>query len=242
MSEQLNMDQFFGDRIIAPGLPHLACALLLDTSGSMGVGNRAIDSLNEGIKRFKTNVMADPEARKRVDIALISFDDDVRIVSDFTPISEMPTPELKAGGMTNMAKGIQTAIDLVKARTEKYQNLGTPCHKPWIFMITDGATTSSTDDMRRAADRIKMEENKGSHGRLSFWALGIDNYEQEELFQLTNRVLELKDEDFIGIFDWLSDSMSCISQTNIGEKIEFDRLPDNARKAEKDRTIDQGWQ
>ena len=86
----------------------------------------------------------------------------------------------------------------------------------------------------------------GSYGNKVFnylrMKLGIDNYEQEELFQLTNRVLELKDEDFIGIFDWLSDSMSCISQTNIGEKIEFDRLPDNARKAEKDRTIDQGWQ
>ena len=140
-----------------------------------------------------------------------------------------------------MASGIQTAIDLVQRRTEMYQTLGTPCHKPWIFMITDGVSTSGGEEMRKAAERIRQEEEKGSHGRLSFWALGIDNYDQYELFKLTNRVLELRNEDFTGIFDWLSDSMSCISQSHVGEKVEFDPLPENARKAQKDRAIDSGW-
>lgn len=44
MSEQLNMEQFFGDKINSFGEPHLACALLLDASASMGTENRAIDS------------------------------------------------------------------------------------------------------------------------------------------------------------------------------------------------------
>lgn len=241
MSEQLNMEQFFGDKINSFGEPHLACALLLDTSDSMGKGNRAIDSLNEGIKRFKASVVSDPTAQKRVDVALITFSSRVEVISDFVPVNQMPTPDLMTGGMTDMAQGIQTAIDLVKRRTAMYQTLGTPCHKPWIFMLTDGKSTSGDSEMRAAAERIHQEEEKGSHGRLSFWALGIDNYDQNELFKLTNRVLELRNEDFTGIFDWLSESMSCISQSRIGDKVEFNSLPENARKAEKDRTIESGW-
>ncbi len=241
MSEQLNMDQFFGDKMNSFGEPHLACALLLDTSGSMKMGNRAIDSLNDGIKRFKASVSSDPIAQKRVDVALITFNSKVEVICDFVPISQMPTPDLEAGGMTDMAQGIQTAIDLVKQRTAMYHTLGTPCHKPWIFMITDGAATSDDDEMRMAAERIRLEEEKGSNGRLSFWVLGIDDYDREGIFKLTNRVLELRNEDFTGIFDWLSESMSCISQSHVGERVEFTPLPDNARKAEKDRAINSDW-
>lgn len=239
MSEQLNMDQFFGDKIVSFGEPHLACALLLDVSGSMF--GQAIGSLNKGIRRFKEQVVLDPIARQRVDVALVTFGTTVEVISDFVPISEMPTPALQAGGRTEMAEGIQTAIDMVKRRTQMYQQLGTPCHKPWIFMITDGAATSSPHDMTDAAERIRLEETKGSHGRLTFWALGIDDYDSEQMFSLTNRVMELKDQDFTTIFDWLSESMSAISQSHVGERVEFSPLPENARKAEKDRAIDEDW-
>ncbi len=242
MSEQLKMndlDEFFGEKIVSFGEPHLACALLLDVSGSMS--GAAIDSLNNGIRRFKAQVCADPIARQRVDIAMVTFGNMVNVVSDFVPVTEMPTPILQAGGCTSMAPGINTAIDLVKKRTKLYSSLGTPCHKPWIFMITDGLSTSSKQDMEAAAKRVRDEENKGSHGHLTFWALGIDNYSQEELFAITNRVMELKDQDFTGIFDWLSESMSAISQSHIEERYNLTQLPDNARKTVKDRAIGDAW-
>lgn len=240
MSEQLRIEDFIKeDKIVGFGEPHLACALLLDTSLSMS-GN-AIRSLNEGVRRFKATVAADPIAQKRVDVALVTFNSMVDIISDFVPISQMPTPELQAYGLTNMAEGIQTAIDLVKKRTEMYQTLGTPCHKPWIFMITDGKSTSFGHEMKAAAERIRQEEEKGSYGRLSFWALGIANYDPDELFELTDRVIELRDADFSQIFDWLADSMTCISQSQVGDRVAFDPLPENARKAERDRAIGAEW-
>ena len=239
MSGQLNMEEYFGDKIASLGEPHLACALLLDVSGSMR--GQAIKSLNEGICRFKQQVVSDPIARQRVDIALITFASTVEVISEFGPIGNMPTPTLKAYGYTEMAKGIQKAIDMVKERTKFYSTLGTPCHKPWIFMITDGAATSSPQEMEDVATRIHMEEEKGSHGHLSFWALGIDNYDPDQLFTLTHRVMELKDQNFTTIFDWLSDSMAAISQSHVGERVDFDPLPANARKAEKDRAIGDDW-
>ena len=50
-----------------------------------------------------------------------------------------------------------------------------------------------------------------------------------------------KRQDFNGIFDWLSESMSCISQSQVGDQVSFGNLPDDARKAKEDRAIDEGW-
>ena len=207
MSGQLKMNEVFGDKIHSMNESHLACVLLLDTSASMGDDGK-LERLEEGIKRFKANVVLDEIAKRTVDVALVTFDSTVKVV---------------------------------KHRTDMYQSLGTPCHKPWIIMITDGASTSSDQEMREVAERIHKAEAQDSHGRLSFWVVGIDNYDPEEVFKLTNRVLELRDVDFTGIFDWFSESMACISRSHVGEQIEFTKLPENARKAEKDRTIDSDW-
>lgn len=191
MAKQINMDDF----IKSFGEPHLACVLLLDVSGSMVKGN-AISSLNNSIKLFKDNVSADPIARNRVDVALVTFASEVEVISDFMPVTEMPAPVLRACGRTDMAAGIEKAIDLVRERTALYHNLGTPCHKPWIFMLTDGLSTSSDNAMMRAAQKIKLAESKGSHGHLTFWAVGTGDYNQDELFSLTKRVIELRNQDF----------------------------------------------
>ena len=80
-------------------------------------------------------------------------------------------------------------------------------------MITDGVSMSTPEAMQEAAARIHEEESKGSNGRLKFWALGVDDYDKEELFKLTDRVIELQQHEFTGIFDWLVDSMSAISKS-----------------------------
>ena len=110
MSEQLTMEEFMGGStsINSFGEQHLACVLLLDTSGSMS--GDSIKNLNSAIARFKENVNRDPIARNRVDVAIVSFSTGVEVVSDFMPITDMPTPELDARGRTDMAAGIQTAI------------------------------------------------------------------------------------------------------------------------------------
>ena len=48
MREQLTMDRIYGNEIASLTEPHLACALLLDTSGSMQ--GAPIRSLNESIQ------------------------------------------------------------------------------------------------------------------------------------------------------------------------------------------------
>lgn len=235
----MNQGTFETPKVAAPGEPHLACVLLVDTSGSME--GDAIESLNESINQFKKQTAKDPMAQKRVDIAIIEFNDHASVVQDFVPISKMEPIKLEAGGLTNMAEGINLAIDKVKERNRFYASLGTPCFKPWIFMISDGApyigTSKQTElesEMEKAAERIRAEENKGSHGKLKFFALGISDYDKETLFKLTKRVMALTDTDFSGIFNWMSESMVAISVSRVDENVQLGNLPSNAQVVPSD--------
>jgi len=193
-----------------------------------------IDSLNQALRDFKDKVSMDEMARKRVDIAIVEFNDTVRVVQEFTPISQMSPITLNAIGSTAMGEGINKAIDLVKDRNRFYNSIGTPCFKSWIFMITDGAPT---DDIESAVWRIQEEESKGAHGKLKFFALGVAGYNKKTLFRLTKRVIELRDTDFSGIFNWMSESMVAISVSRVGAEASLPNLSENARKADPSRDV-----
>lgn len=230
------MNQNETPRIAAANEPHLACVLLVDTSGSM---SGAIGSLNQAINDFKTQTSMDEMAMKRVDIAIIEFNDSARIMQDFTPISMMEPIRLEVGGCTAMGAGINLAIDKLKERNRFYAEMGTPCFKPWVFMITDGAPT---DNITQASQRIKEEETKGTHGKLKFFVLGVAGYAKEAMFSMlahqpTPRVMELRDTNFTGIFNWMSESMVAISVSRVGEEVKLPTLPDNARKADPSRDV-----
>jgi len=228
----LDQETFGPPKIANPGEPHLACVLLLDTSSSMS--GPPIDNLNHALQDFKNKVSMDELAQKRVDIAIVEFNDTARMVQDFTPISQMTPVTLQPTGSTAMGAGINTAIDMVKARNRFYAGLGTPCFKPWIFMITDG---TPTDDIESARLRIQEEESKGTHGKLKFFALGVPGFDKETLFRLTKRVMELREADFAGIFNWMSESMVAISVSRVNDEAPLPPLPENARKADPSKDV-----
>lgn len=222
--KQTGFNEVPGGGISAPGEAHMACVLLLDTSSSMC--GSPIDSLNRAINDFKEQTSMDELAQKRVDIAIIEFNDTARVVQEFTPLSMMQPVTLTAGGCTAMGAGIELAIDKVKERNRFYASMGTPCYKPWIFMITDG---EPTDDITAARQRIMDEESKGSHGKLKFWAVGVPGYSKDTLTSLTKRCIALNEANFKGIFDWLSESMVTISVSRVDENPQLTNLPSDAQ-------------
>ncbi|MCL2488944.1 MAG: VWA domain-containing protein [Oscillospiraceae bacterium] len=220
----------FGGGIESPNEPHMACVLLVDTSGSMA--GEPIRSLNDSLNRFKSQTSLDQTAQRRVDIAIVSFGSAAAVVQDFTPISLMTPITLKAAGATAMGAGINLAVDMVKERNQFYNAMGTPCFKPWIFMITDGIPT---DDIDSAVERVQTEERKGAHGRLKFWSLAVGNADTQILRRFSERVMQLDDMEFAGIFNWLSESMVAISVSRVGDVVNLNDLPDNAR------VVPSGW-
>lgn len=221
-----------------PQEQHLACVFLLDVSVSM-MGT-PIENLNEGIRKFKEEVTKDKLALSRIDVAIVTFSSDVKIVQDFVPLSRMEPITLTVEGSTKMADGINVAIDLVKDRNRFYKRMGTPCFKPWIFMITDGYPDDD-QNMETVAERIQSEERKGSQGKLKFWACGVGDYDKTTLLKLTNRVIELKGYNFTSIFNWASESMVAISVSDVQNEARPVKLPQDARKADPDRDIGEDW-
>ncbi len=196
--------------------PRCPCVLLLDTSASMqGV---PIDALNDGLMAFRNDLIRDELAKKRVEVAIISFDNQVKIVQDFVTADQFEPPVLTAQGQTFMGTAISQALDLVAARKSEYRNNGITYYRPWVFMITDGEPQGEADRVtEQATRRIQEEELKK---QVAFFAVGVEGANLDRLAQIVQRTpLKLKGLDFREMFIWLSTSMQTVSHSKVDEQV-----------------------
>ncbi len=196
--------------------PRCACVLLLDTSGSMQ--GEAIAALNQGLAAFKQDLAKDPLASRRVEVAIVTFDNEVKVVQDFVTADQFTPPALSAQGQTYMGTAIQKALDLVQARKATYRQNGIAYYRPWIFMITDGEPQGEPDNIvQLAAQRLKADE---ANKRVAFFAVGVENANMAKLGELVVRApVKLIGLNFVEMFVWLSKSMEAVSQSRTDEQI-----------------------
>lgn len=196
--------------------PRCPCVLLLDTSASMqGV---PIDALNDGLMTFRNDLIRDELAKKRVEVAIISFDNQVKIMQDFVTADQFEPPALTAQGQTFMGTAINQALDLIAARKLEYRNNGITYYRPWVFMITDGEPQGEADRVtEQAARRIQEEENRK---QVAFFAVGVEGANMDRLAQIVPRTpLKLRGLDFREMFIWLSASMQTVSHSKVDEQV-----------------------
>ena len=204
-----------GTRIDCVSEPHLACCLLVDTSGSMSVGGK-IDELNKALRDFGPVVCEDPLSAKRVDVCLIEFNTDVHVVTPFCPIRQFNPPPLKAYGATRMATAIRYALEAVHEQVHRYHEAGVECYKPFVLMITDGEPTESVAGIENI---IAAREGSGRYGHLRFHAFGVKGANMDLLSKLTHRTLAISNDAFGEIFNWASRSMQAISHSTPAENV-----------------------
>ena len=195
--------------------PRCPCILLLDTSGSMK--GEAIDALNQGIQAFQLNVSKDPLASRRVEVAVVTFDSEIKVLQDFITADQFQPPTLTAQGQTKMGSAIIKALDMIKDRKVTYKANGVAYYRPWVFLITDGEPTDPDEVVQQAADRVKVEE-KEKH--VAFFAVGVGNANMESLASLVVRKpVMLIGLNFNEMFVWLSKSMGNIAQSKTDEQV-----------------------
>ncbi len=196
--------------------PRCPCVLLLDISGSMQ--GEAINALNEGLKTFKEELNRDNLAKKRVEVAILTFNSDVNIVQDFITADQFEPPTLKAQGLTVMGSAIHKGLDMVSSRKAQYSANGVAYYRPWVFLITDGEPQGEPDSLiEQAAQRIREDED---NKRVAFFAVGVEGANMTRLSQLTSRSpLKLVGLNFQEMFIWLSASMQRVSQSRMDEQI-----------------------
>jgi uncharacterized protein YegL len=237
MAEQ----QPFGDVQLATNPePRCPCVLLVDVSGSMaevvgepgqdlgytvqqdGQTYRAVsggvtklDKVNEGLRAYQADLMADSLAAQRVEVSVITFGGTVQTATPFVTAHEFNPPALVANGETPMGAAILRAIDAVAERKRLYKQNGLHYYRPWIFMITDGLPT---DSWQEAAEKVREgEKNK----QFAFFAVAAETKggEMGVLKQISTRQpLALKGYSFREMFVWLSQSQRSVSHSNPGQE------------------------
>lgn len=197
--------------------PRCPCVLLLDTSGSMQGGR--IAALNAGLVTFKESLMKDNLAQKRVDVAVITFDSQVKTVTDFVTANSFEPPTLTAQGQTFTGSGINEALDSLDRRKSSYKNNGVSYYRPWVFMLTDGEPFGEDGKIvKQAAQRVQTEE---AAKKVAFFTVGVEgaNIQQlQDLFPVRMPIM-LKGLNFQEMFEWLSASMSKVSQSKPSEQV-----------------------
>ena len=195
--------------------PRAACLLLLDTSASMS--GEPIKALNEGLAAFYIDVMKDDLAKRRVEVAIVTFGrGGVSDAQDFVTVDEWTPPNLAAGGSTPLGQALENGLSLLKKRKETYKSAGLQYYRPWVFLITDG---EPTDAWEEAAKAMKDEDaNKG----LLFFAVGVESANMTKLSDIASAdrpPLKLKGLQFAELFLWLSQSQQRVSHSKVGDQL-----------------------
>jgi uncharacterized protein YegL len=219
----LTRDEDWGEKLFQAGLefadnpePRCPCVLLLDTSKSMS-GDR-IAALNQGLQAFRDEIIKDPLARQRVEVAVVTFGGSVQVIQNFVTVDNFIAPVLLAAGQTPMGGGILKALDLIDVRKEQFRTNGVAYYRPWIFMITDGAPRGEPIDVtRQAVQRLKAQE---AAKKVVFFAVGVERANMKLLAKISVRPpLKLRGLRFVDMFVWLSKSTERIAHSREGEQI-----------------------
>lgn len=206
---------------INPAEQHVACVLLVDTSGSMS-GN-SIREVNDGIRIFAETVMNDSLAKGVVDVCVIEFNDTAQIVHPFAPISQFEAPTLSAGGCTAMNEAILIALDEIRRRKDLYVANGIPYYRPWMFLLTDGLPT----DDEKSGETKRILREKMDNKSVIFFPVAVEGADVVNLASYPcTRTLKINGSEFQGAFEWLSNSVISTSKSDpCAAKLDLPPLP-----------------
>ena len=191
--------------------------ILLDVSRSMD--GEPIKELNKGVKMFINEIIEDDMTRFSADISILTFGGIVKHVFDFGRIEEQEVPEFRATSTTPMAEAVLQALNLLEGRKQSYKQNGVDYFQPWIVLMTDGGPTDDIDVINEATSKTRELINKK---KLALFSIGIgDHVNMDFLETFGAQPIKLKGLKFSEFFQWLSQSVSTVSDSMPGDKIQL---------------------
>lgn len=187
----------------------LVICLCVDASASMMKENR-MQTVNREIGAFLQKMYEGATSRDAVEVCVISFGDQTKVMCDFGPMSEAirANREIRAtGARTELGDGVMTALDCLDKRLALLSELGASYYKPWLILISDGEATDTARckeagrEVRRRLQERKLKvkclslcdaENRGAVRTLREFTLDnqvdqVDSLEMAEFFEMLSR-------------------------------------------------------
>lgn len=211
--------------------------LVLDSSGSMN-GSR-IDEINAGLSYLRVGLQAYRSGQilvndyiqesnmplSKLDLAVIQFATDVKVVQPFSKIETFHPPKLIAEGSTAMGTAILEAIKLTEKQKQLYQSLDVQYYRPWIFLVTDGEPT----DMKRGDSLwekvTKSVQNGEDNKDFLFFSVGVGHADFQFLKSISpnNRPpLKIKEGSINNMFAWLARNFEKVTSTQPNTPVQLD--------------------
>jgi uncharacterized protein YegL len=190
------------------------CVLVLDCSSSMS--GRQIDSLNAAVQRFSDELRADDLAAKRVEIAVVSFGEEVTVLSDFTGAQSFHPTALVADGGTPMGQALCEAVRLIEVRKRKLQEHGINYYRPWLVMMTDGSPTDR--DSQHWRNAVSLISSGVDAKKFTYFPLVTEDGDKRTVGELSpqTKVRGLDSHKFSEFFLWLTRSLQSVARSQIG--------------------------
>jgi len=202
------------------------CVLVLDASYSMSSktksGKTRIQLLNEGLKSFEEALKADTSALTRVQVSIVIVggpNSKAELLMDWTDANMFTSFNLSEGGNTPLAEGMELALGLVESAKQNLRMNGVSYTRPWIFVMSDGEPTSAPTDWDRAKNNCI---NAINDNKCLIFPIAIDVDGPSKLDEISNTpTARMEGTKFNEFFTWLSDSLSAVTRSRPGEKIDL---------------------
>lgn len=221
--------------------------LLIDVSGSM---KPLMQEVNRAIREFISSLKNDAVAAKSVELSIISFDHEVKLIQDFDAIDKInvaDTELVNNGGATFTGTALMNGLALVNDRKTYYQENGYDYYQPWLVIMTDGMPSAIDSDWLRQSDvssshpmvATELEALEDSrnilHSQINDKKLNLINIaigDDADLGYLkslhpANRAFKMTaDTDFSKFFEWLGKSVKAKSNSQKGDAVKTAPLSD----------------
>lgn len=188
---------------------------MLDTSESMNWYG-GIVSMQNGVETFMQTLRSDPYASESVEVAIYTFNHEVKQVVDFQNVNNIKIPKFTAEGGTRLAPAVQTALDAVERKKQEYKDAKMSYKAPWIVLLTDADISEDIDSI------VYQTSSLVNARKLTFFAIGTgDEVNVNELKRFNPKspvIYSPSGEDLVPLFEWLSQSTMTYSQSAEGEK------------------------
>jgi uncharacterized protein YegL len=184
------------------------CVVVMDCSYSME--GRPIQSLNEGLKKFESELKSDEKARRAARIMLIRVggfrgDPEVTIRAPFQDVDSFVAPTEIASGSTPLGEALLLALAKIEEEKKYLRASGLSYHRPWLFVMSDGAPTDEQTWKTACTEALNASKAK----KASIFAIAVDGGNANELQKMTDRAVARMDSVRFGeFFVWLSRSIS----------------------------------
>lgn len=185
-------------------------------------GKTKLEFLKEGIRVLYDDLRSNSNTKYIADISIVTFSDNATVITDFSGVKENPNVyEIRTGGMTEMGKGVNLALDLLETRKNEYKEAGVEYYQPWLFLMTDGDANGDRTELKvaqkRVNDLVKAE-------KLIFIPVGFGNKDafsknnEINKFSETEKAVRYDAVDYVKFFKWISASIEEVSASRLGDK------------------------